>query len=327
MFKPVKWFMDACAKPLAGASGCKLAAKLVPKLPTCLVKGAGEEAVELGIDAALGAVGLESGTSFGKTEVAFFAGGAVLSCVGGDVGKKEHSTCVGNSFDGATEVLLADGNEARIDTIEVGDMVWAANPETGEAGPQEVTAIIIGEGNKDLVDVTVENGDARGILTTTANHPFWVVSAKRWLTAAALTVGMVLLTADGGSARVAGTHAYSQQHRVFNLTVEELHTYFVTAASEAVLVHNSGGNCGGLDPVAKGKEGVEKSKANARAKGHTIVGEEVTIAVDVDGEEIWVVGQFESSSPTISSMVQTWSATLAATAGVVFSVLWTRAKL
>jgi len=49
-----------------------------------------------------------------------------------------------------------------------------------------------------------------------------------------------------------------------------------------------------------------------------------TLAVLTDG---WVVGQFESSRATISSMVQRWSAMPAATAGVVLSVLCTRAKL
>lgn len=57
------------------------------------------------------------------------------------------------------------------------------------------------------------------------------------------------------------------------------------------------------------------------------LGEKTLIYARHGVREYWVVGQFESSKPTISSMVQTWSATPAAIAGVCFNVWWTRAKL
>src|SRR5262249_19536355 len=162
-------------------------------------------------------------------------------------------------------VLMADGGEKRIDEIEVGDVVWAEDPLTGEHGSRSVTAVIVGAGDKALVDVTIASPSGESTITATANHPFWGASARGWLVAAALTLGMVLTTADGGMATVAGTHAHSEHHRVYNLTVDGLHTLFVVAGDESVLVHNAGGNCGGREPVAKGKEGVKKSEVAAKA--------------------------------------------------------------
>ena len=46
---------------------------------------------------------------------------------------------------------MADGFTEPIDQIELSDEVWAADPETGEVGARPVTALIEGEGVKDLV--------------------------------------------------------------------------------------------------------------------------------------------------------------------------------
>lgn len=135
--------------------------------------------------------------------------------------------------------MLAKSTEKRIDQTVAGEKVWAVDPETGEAGPRKVTAVIVGSGTKDLVDVRVETGGDRATVTATSGHPFWVPSVRKWLAAAALVVGMVLATADGGTTEVAATHAYAEPHRVYNLTVDDLHTYFVTVGDEEVLVHNS----------------------------------------------------------------------------------------
>lgn len=51
---------------------------------------------------------------------------------------------------------MADGSTKRIEDVEVGDLVLATDPETGEAGGRMVLALIIGQGDKDLVEVTVD---------------------------------------------------------------------------------------------------------------------------------------------------------------------------
>jgi RHS repeat-associated protein len=238
MFKPVKWFFDACARPLAGAGGCKLAARLIPKLPRCAIKGLGEEAVELGIDTALGALGLGSGTSFGKTDAAFFAGGALLNCVGAD-GASELAFCTANSFDGATKVLMADGTQKPIEAIESGDSVWAADPGTGERGARRVNAVIVGEGLKHLVAITIATAVGFASVTATEGHPFWVDSRSAWVEAGDLAIGDLLKTADDGHVRVVATLEYEEYHRVFNLSIDDIHAFFIISGNQSLLVHNT----------------------------------------------------------------------------------------
>ncbi len=129
---------------------------------------------------------------------------------------------------------MADGTTKPIEDIEVGDWVWATDPETGETGPRQVVDSIVGDGEKQLVDIGV-GGD---VLTATDRHPFWVDNEGRWVDAGALEPGDRLLLADGSSAAVMGVDDRVEVVRVHNLTVEGIHTYFVEAGGAAVLVHN-----------------------------------------------------------------------------------------
>jgi hypothetical protein len=75
-------------------------------------------------------------------------------------------------------VLLADGSTKPIEEVELGDRVVATDPDTGESEPQKVVATIVGRGEKDLVEVTVdvdgEAGDTVETLVATVEHSFWV---------------------------------------------------------------------------------------------------------------------------------------------------------
>nr|MDT0664951.1 hypothetical protein [Micromonospora sp. DSM 115978] len=94
---------------------------------------------------------------------------AVTSRVG-SVGR----SCRANSFDGATLVLMAGGGSKPISEVEVGDLVLATDPETGRTEAREVTDLIVGEGVKSMVAVTVDvPGTEDGVLVATAAHPFW----------------------------------------------------------------------------------------------------------------------------------------------------------
>ena len=52
---------------------------------------------------------------------------------------------------------------------------------------------------------------------------------------------MTLRTDDGATVIVTATRQYAQHARTYNLTVDDLHTYYVLAGETPVLVHNS--NC------------------------------------------------------------------------------------
>lgn len=156
------------------------------------------------------------------------------------------SCAVGNSFDGATQVRMADGSTKRIDEVAVGDKVLATDPTTGRSGDFAVTHVIVGEGDKDLVEVTVgtstgtRSDGATAAVTATRGHPFWDAEAQRWVEAGDLRSGEALQTSSGGVARTITTREWTERTRVYNLTVDTLHTYYVVLAGLNLLVHNDG---------------------------------------------------------------------------------------
>jgi RHS repeat-associated protein len=151
-----------------------------------------------------------------------------------------------NSFLPGTLVLMADGTYKPIEEIQVGDVVWATDPETGKDGARPVTALIIGDGEKELVDVSVDansDGIADGTVTATDGHPFWVDSQRKWLAAEHLSPGDQLITPDGARVTVIAVVAYNAVATVHNLTIDDIHTYYVLDESTPVLVHNAKRRC------------------------------------------------------------------------------------
>ena len=150
-------------------------------------------------------------------------------------------SCAVNSFVPGTAVLLADGTTVPIEDIQLGDEVLATDPETGETGPQPVTALITGDGTKDLTTVTIvgQDGDAETIVATDG-HPFWVPDLGRWVDAGDLLPGEWLSTSAGTRVQITAIRHDHREQTVHNLTVANTHTYYVAASADAVLVHNCG---------------------------------------------------------------------------------------
>ncbi|MCP3822005.1 polymorphic toxin-type HINT domain-containing protein [Streptomyces sp. A3M-1-3] len=160
-------------------------------------------------------------------------------------GKGAAKGCSGNSFVSGTEVLLADGTSKPIEALETGDLVLATDSETGETRIETVTAEITGEGDKNLVRITLdlgtETGSESSVITATDGHPFWVPELGEWIDATDLTPGQWLQTSAGTYIQITAIKRWTQQATVHNLTVSNLHTYYVLAGETPVLVHNS--NC------------------------------------------------------------------------------------
>ncbi|AUG78875.1 hypothetical protein CFP65_4117 [Kitasatospora sp. MMS16-BH015] len=148
-----------------------------------------------------------------------------------------------NSFAPSTQVLMEGGKTKAISDIKVGDRVESGDPDTGEdQGGRRVTALHLNH-DDDLVDLSVTTPDGlSAILHTTANHPFWDDSTKAWTPAGKLPVGDALVTASGQHAYISTVAAVPGAADMRNLTVDDLHTYYVLAGNTPVLVHNSG--CG-----------------------------------------------------------------------------------
>jgi RHS repeat-associated protein len=163
---------------------------------------------------------------------------------------KRTETCASrNSFAPDTPVLMADGSAKAIGELETGDEILAADPETGEQGSRAVVATIAANIVKPVVKVTILNAegastngaagsDAFDSLIATTDHPFWVEGVRAWLPAGELLPGMWLRTAAGTHVQVAAVSSAGNRTDVRNLTVDDLHTYFVNAGRTPVLVHN-----------------------------------------------------------------------------------------
>ncbi|MFD3776359.1 ricin-type beta-trefoil lectin domain protein [Streptomyces sp. NPDC058612] len=151
---------------------------------------------------------------------------------------------VPNSFAAGTLVLMADGSTKAINELQPGDKVLATDPETGQTVDKDVSATILGEGVKDLVEITItaDDGTPTEPITATDGHPFWVADLARWVDATDLEPGQWLQTENGTRVQVAAVKRWeSPQTTVYNLTVTDLHTYYVLVGTTAVLVHNCNG--------------------------------------------------------------------------------------
>ncbi|MFJ7078205.1 polymorphic toxin-type HINT domain-containing protein [Streptomyces sp. NPDC098781] len=146
-------------------------------------------------------------------------------------------------FLAGTDVLMADGTTKDIEDVEVGDKVLATDPKTGESGPRKVTHLIVTEDDKYFNELSIAAADGIEKLTATHEHPFWSPSEREWVEAGDLKPGMTLLTDEDATVIVTANRSFTRHARTFNLTVGDLHTYYVLAGQTPVLVHNS--NCPG----------------------------------------------------------------------------------
>ncbi|MFJ4964309.1 polymorphic toxin-type HINT domain-containing protein [Streptomyces sp. NPDC088729] len=176
---------------------------------------------------------------FGSNVVAGISAGAGR----GGTRPGQPRTCP-NSFLAGADVLMADGTVKDIEDIEEGDLVLATDPETGETAPRKVTHLIRTQGDKNFNELSISADSGVEKIAATFEHPFWSPSEQRWVLARALTVGMSLQTEDAQTALVIGNRAFEKRERTYNLTIADLHTYYVLAGETPVLVHNSNGACG-----------------------------------------------------------------------------------
>ncbi|MET8655749.1 DddA-like double-stranded DNA deaminase toxin [Streptomyces griseus] len=180
--------------------------------------------------------------------------------------------CEKHSFLPHTKVLVANGKTKPIKDVKLGEKVIATDPKTGKTTVREVVRTITTEDDKDFIDLTIgtkpagaddkaekdagarqggvtdgaNSNTSNATLTSTINHPFWSPSERKWIEAGNLIPGMTLRTADGDTATVAATRIFEQRQRTHDLTIRDIHTYYVLAGATPVLVHN----CNPLDGIA-----------------------------------------------------------------------------
>jgi hypothetical protein len=169
--------------------------------------------------------------------------------------------CAGQSFSPDTLVLLANGTKRPIAELKVGDRVWSVDPENGQTSGQLVQAVLI-DHDADLLDLTITNpADVASVVHTTAKHPFYSTgraqtpssevselaattgtanrSGAEWVDAKDLHAGDRLATPFRDSvAHVAASTPVFGSADMWDLTVENTHTFYIATLTAAVLVHN-----------------------------------------------------------------------------------------
>ncbi|MEV4316755.1 LamG-like jellyroll fold domain-containing protein [Actinocrispum sp. NPDC049592] len=159
---------------------------------------------------------------------------SIWTCGGG----ADLPTSCTNSFIAGTPVLMADGTTKPIDQLKVGDEVTASDLTAGKTEGRDVTNVRSHESKRTLVEITVQSDTGTGTVVATDEHPFWDATDKRWSKAIDLKPGHKLQTADHRDATVTATRSWSEVRRVYNLTVDTDHTYYVVAGTVPVLTHN-----------------------------------------------------------------------------------------
>ncbi|MET9046059.1 RHS repeat-associated core domain-containing protein [Streptomyces sp. NPDC004362] len=157
------------------------------------------------------------------------------------------SGCRRNSFDADTQVLAADGTTKPIKEVKPGDKVAAADPTDGHfEGLRTVEARLVHH-DSDRLDLTVQSASGKtAVIHTTDHHAFWDDTRHAWVIAAALLPGHVLSTPADGHATVVRKSNVDGAADMYNLTIDDLHTYYVLAGATPVLVHNSDGAACGI---------------------------------------------------------------------------------
>ena len=129
--------------------------------------------------------------------------------------------CVTACFPAGTPVAV-EGGYQNIEDVQVGDLVWAWQEETGDLALQPVVQTL-----QRTADALVELRVGADTVRATPEHPFWANGA--WTAAGELVAGDQLLRSDGQTMPVgAVVHHTEQSVPVYNLEVAPWHTYLVS---------------------------------------------------------------------------------------------------
>lgn len=113
-----------------------------------------------------------------------------------------------------------------IEQIKRGDLVWSRHEENLDYGYRPVVSTVKFE-SKQIYEIIVQNENGqRESYQTTEEHPFWV-DGSGWIPASALVKGMKLVNRNNELLTVVNQIKLEKTDTVYNITVDEFHTYHV----------------------------------------------------------------------------------------------------
>ncbi|MFI6439846.1 polymorphic toxin-type HINT domain-containing protein [Streptomyces sp. NPDC050759] len=184
--------------------------------------------------------------------------------------KKSEPEC--HSFLPGTKVLLAGGSTKPIEKVALGDKVVTTDSKTGKSTVHEVAGTIVTEDDKHFSDLTVKSVSGKAeVLVATTTHPFWVESEQEWIKAGDLEPGMKLRTPSGATVELTANRHFDKRQRTHDLTVTDIHAYYVLAGATPVLVHNCGEVAVDTNAVTDALSGAKTAEVDAALAGRAPV--------------------------------------------------------
>jgi len=132
-------------------------------------------------------------------------------------------------FVAGTLVLTEEGHKP-IEEINGDEFVWSFDEKTGEQRLSRVTKKYV-----DSTDSTVQIQVEELMIECTPDHPFWIESVG-WKPARELQPNFKLKCFDGKIHTVNSVKTHKGKKKVYNLEIQNLHTYFASPIS--IGVHN-----------------------------------------------------------------------------------------
>jgi hypothetical protein len=178
--------------------------------------------------------------------------------------------CPVRCFAPGTQILSGEGFVA-IETLKVGDLVWAHDPDTGETALKPILHTSINTQDS-IWNLQLQKDGVPYLHEVTGTHPYYVDAKGGWVEVAHLQVGDVLTAADGSPAYVMSLHDTGNVITTYNFEVADINTYYVSAAM--VLVHNCGSGADFIvspdgavarNSTEKVRESLEKAGFSGRA--------------------------------------------------------------
>ncbi|MWC27059.1 hypothetical protein GON22_02950 [Paenibacillus sp. MMS18-CY102] len=165
-----------------------------------------------------------------------------------------------NCFTAGTKVKT-DKGEKPIEDIHIGDKVLSKNEATGELDYKEVTATFKHDTNE-IYKIQVGSQT----IEATYNHPFWIEGIG-WTFVKDIKIGDLLVQSNGNTLKVDNISVIYGNFTVYNMTVEDFHTYFVSDMN--IWVHNTSG-CFPEDPNNFNPTGLTKQVYSGTKNGKII---------------------------------------------------------
>ena len=137
-------------------------------------------------------------------------------------------------FVAGTLVKTQEGDRA-IESIEVGDYVWAYSESTKDITLKQVIGLTK-VSYDEIYELYISTGDT---IRTTHEHPIYING--EFIATEEIEIGDTLYSLNGKEVVVNRINIVGESNFVYNFTVDDYHTYFV--GNDGILVHNSKNPC------------------------------------------------------------------------------------